>query len=227
MSRQPQPNPNVASNGWDCLMHPSQFIPMLNESSPQNIYDIAHAAPIGCPANGPTSFDMVKLALDAECYRRLKQLVDDTSNSVTHGIYCVEQTKDKKLHVHISIHLSKRLKRNAVQKLLGRFAKNLHAEPIANLWLCWLYKLKGNLEWSSCYNVLLQQFPMSSEDKPQSVSDYINSSFPNWTKNDTDFNTLLQYCKTAIIDEEGIFPFFSCFPVIPVTSPFSRNLGIL
>lgn len=203
MSQQGHPGRNVASSGWDAVMQRGQFIPMLNESSPNRIFELEHANLHGTPDIGPTRSEMVESNLDAECYRRIKTLIDG-DNAVTHATHCVERTKDGWLHVHLSVHLNKRVKRNAAQKIFEVFAKNLHVEPIANLWLCWLYKLKGQLDWKTCYDRLMFEFPMCSEDEPHSVSQLIDSKFPNWKSNTTDFNTLLQYCKTAIVDEDGI-----------------------
>lgn len=199
---------NVASASWDAVLQRTHIISMLNEGSPRQIYEQDHASLYGCPNEGPLRHETIASLTDAVCYSRLKHLIDG-DNCVTHATHCVERTQDGWLHVHVSIHLNKRVKRNAAQKIFEVFAKNLHVEPIANLWLCWLYKLKGNCNWKECYNKLAMDFPMCSDIEPETVSQHLDSKFPDWQNNSTDFNTLLQFCKIALIDEEG--------------NPFGRN----
>lgn len=209
---------NTASCNWDGTINNVQVAHILNTGccsagyTPKTLYGPEHCFPEHCDKTGPLNADAIRNKLDAilcfKCIDLCNTNVGTVANPITinYITYCVERTKDarRKLHGHLSFCLSKRVKRAAAQRIMANFANNIHVKPIANIWLTWLYKLKGDFDWDAALNRNDFDVPTSSSDSGMTVSKQIVRQFPNYnTKDDTNFKTILNWCIENLIDTQG------------------------
>lgn len=209
-------SPNTASCNWDGTINNIQVAHILNTGccsagyTPRTLYEPDHCFPTNCAQSGPLRSDTIERKLDAilcfKCIDLCNTNVGTVANPITinYITYCVERTHDnrRKLHGHLSFCLSKRVKRAAAQRIMSNFAPNIHVKPIANIWLTWLYKLKGHFDWDSALSASSSSNGASSS--PTTVSKQILREFPNYNKQgNTSFKTILNWCIENLVDIHG------------------------